>query len=586
MSEYDSGWLAVQSGTTTTNHTSPASSYISSVSCRFKGKSYYYWSDDSGEYSESFGVVSINGTKTCGIDNFCAATAFVSGDIDYTIYPVLGESDPTTITVTLYDSNGTSVLDTDIYTNITSGYSGSFSMAATYIGTTKYVGFTKNTGELWSAVVSADAVYGEQFEIKTSTPTAMCNGTSVTYSGTLDNGVSTSWLTCPATFITDDGVANAITYAIQGSLESYFELKYTYTITVPVSEWTVYGETDDYTSYEVFSGGYATTLMSGTWPTVSGLVFGDGSIILEFATTVGTTVPATTWTVNQDIFWFDIDYDDDKIGTVIQSRGTKLAGGTMYSLISDWATALTLAATVDTFLIRDVEAGATMVYTMTVVPTADTDVFIISPNTSRKETITILSAGKNATGYWYGIDGTTTYAHGIFEEMLGADDAKWYFTGAAADVTGWYSTMVTQYGAPDGGTKELDPRWPVKVGSEVIYMYRMSASDSTSLTFKSATDPYRGEYGVGYAHAIGATAFCVPTVGEYAKSNTMYNTYGPAEVYTSPLGIVDGHTLDLLAYNGLMNSTTAATTAVGKMPGHMLPATIGLGDWVNISYEE
>jgi hypothetical protein len=143
--------------------------------------------------------------------------------------------------------------------------------------------------------------------------------------------------------------------------------------------------------------------------------------------------------------------------------------------------------------------------------------------------------------------------------------------------------MVAQYEAPVASA--LDPPWPVKVGSEIIYMYAMTASDSTHLTLRGASAPYRGQYDVAYAHATGAKAFCVPTVGQYPKSGSMYDAYGPAEVTINPLSVVDTHTLDLYCYNGLMNSTTSGTTAKGMMPVFMFPATLGIGDWVNIVHD-
>jgi len=48
--------------------------------------------------------------------------------------------------------------------------------------------------------------------------------------------------------------------------------------------------------------------MAGTWPTVSGLDYGAGSIILEFKESIGTNT-GITWVANDDIFEFDYDYD-------------------------------------------------------------------------------------------------------------------------------------------------------------------------------------------------------------------------------------------------------------------------------------
>jgi hypothetical protein len=430
--------------------------------------------------------------------------------------------------------------------------------------------------------------WDEYSYLSTSTPTVTANDNNITYLGSIPNGTWTSWISCPASFLI--GGSNSLSFSIQGSLKAYFQFAYDYIIPTPIDGWTEYGELADFRSYEALQNGYATTLMSGTWATISGLNYGNGSIVLEFKENIGNET-GVTWVVNDDIFGFDYDYDTSKLATVIQSKGSKVSGPLMYTIMSDWATALTLSASVDTFLKESVAAGATRFYAMSALPTADTDVFFLSPNTSRRECVTVINSWSDATGIAYGVTaegggGAFASAHYLLEECVGASDAKWYFTAdSAADLTSWYSTMVAQYGAPDGAAKELDPYWPIKVGSEIVYMYRVSASDSTSITFRGATSIYRGQYDIAYSHSTGAKAFCVPTVGLYAKDGSMYDTYGTSEVTINPLSVVDTDTLDTYCYNGLMNSTTSGTTARGIIPAALFPATIGIGDWVYIAHE-
>lgn len=574
MATYTSGIIHVESGITYATETTPNDSYVSSAYIQFQGISDFTYGD-SGEWDRDFGVFSLPSTRTCNIDDFCPATEFVSGYLSYGFWTFDTAAD---ITVKLIDSDGESVLDTNFYDD-TTGDSGSFTMYATYINTTKYVSFTKDGSSPFMGSLTGHAVYYyEEETLKTGTPVVTCNGNNVTYAGELSDGEWTSWLVCPTGFILGDGAVNTMTFNIQGTEEANFRYKYNYTLPSTIEGWVVYGDTDDYTSYEVFPGGYATTLMSGTWPTITGLDYGAGSLVLEFKENVGETSPVATLNVEDDFITFDYDFEVERVGSVIQSRGTKLVGGTIYSIYSDWATTLSLSATVDTFLIANVESNTSSLWVMTQLPTTDTATYIIAPNTQNMEYATIIASGVDSTGQWYKMSATLQHDHGMFEEVLAAGNAKWVFEGTSADITSWYNTMVSQYGAPE--TTILDPYWPLRIGSEVIYMYSMPSSTSTSLTFRSATEPHRGEYGVGCAHNAGVLAFCVPTLGLYPIATSIYSEYGPAEVYISPLSVVDGNTLDDLTRNCFMNSTTSATSAMGTISIFEMPATLKVGDWI------
>lgn len=611
MSDYYSPASTVQSGTTHWYHATPTGgAVISNIYFRFKGISSYDYVNPTNYVYTAHEHAAVDGagcsktftldfTSSCGSEDTHlggTVTLNYANTTDYYHSIYFQSTNYDYVHIYLYDSDGVTELEYDYYANAKIGPARdgyfppitiSYNIPATYIGTTKYLKF-RSTGNLpysdpysYSGTVTATVSYddlGEQYY--TNNPAAWCNGTSVSVTGRVGNNVWSSWVSAPATFFVGDTTED-ITFVIGSALTATCEFKYTYILPKPITAYVIYDEVDDFTSYEVSQAGYATTLMSGTWPTISGLNYGNGSIILEFKPHVGVTSPATAWRINSNIFKFEYDYEPDKIGTVIVSRSTKLAGGTMNALISDWATQLTLSATVDTFLLKDVTGGATdLFYTLTDLATLNTPNYILSPNTGASESVVIVHAGNNATGRWFKVDSTITKNHSKFEEVVGSGNSTWYFTGSVSDVTAWYAAMVTQWEAPDPSTKELDPEWPVKVGSEIVYMYSIPASTTTSLTLKGATWPYRGQYGIAYSHHIGATAYCVPTVGQFASDNTMYKAYGPAEAYVSPLNIVEGHMLDLMAYNGLMNSTTAGTTARGVMPFTFLPASIGVGDWV------
>lgn len=429
-----------------------------------------------------------------------------------------------------------------------------------------------------------------QTALFTGPATTTCNGTSACYNGTLAPDVWSSWITLPATFITGNGGSNDITYDIGGNLYAGVQLKFNYVITATVEDYEVIDIGDSYTEYDVSESGYATTTCNATgWPTTT-LEYGNGSIVLEFTENLGVTVPATTWTANHDIFWFTDDYEPNKIGTVVQSRGTKFAGGTMYSLMSDWATVcrVYLSSYVwDTYTKRSESAGATLIYTLTTVPTSGYYTYttkILSPGKSNQETVVITHTGSDATGRYYWVQTPLTYAHEAYEEVL-SESAQWTVIPDpdSGTLTAWVSSMSAIYGAPDG-SGNVSPSWPVLFGNEIVNINNVTQFSETKIWLTA--DSGRGTNGLAYSHYNGCPVYCVPTVGQYAKSDSMYAAYGVGEVYLNPLGIVDNNTLDIYCYNALMNSTGNATNARGSIPACNLPATISIGDWVNIQMSE
>ena len=596
MTEYLSATFWAASGTTTTSYTAPAGSSYSDLYVRFMGATAVTTSDTTQRtatsgYTESMSAKS-NTVTLPAVDSgetLLAATIYM-----YVKNPDTNAAAHTLNNCYLYINNLTETYDDKNY-DLDVGESHTYSYDITedyddYEGKlaniySSWIYQTEPRGQsVWCTLTYQDALF-------TGPATTTCNGTSACYNGTLDEGTWSGWIALPSTFITGDGESNDITYEIGGNLYAGVQLKFNYITTATVEDYVIIDSGDSYTEYDTGAYGYATTTCNATgWPTTT-LEYGNGSIVLEFTENLGVTVPATTWTTNQDIFWFTTDYEPNKIGTVVQSRGTKFSGGTMYSLMSDWATNVFLyegTKQMDTYLARDAAAGETTIYTVT--QTSSTNIWLdsavkimIAPGKNNQEVATIIAKGGSLPdGVYFTLQDALTYDHYAYEEMINLDGA-WKIYGAAT--TAWYNTMVSQYGEPSGGTGSVDPAWPVLFGNEIIYIGNVVIGvDCLWINHDSSNE--RGSSGIAYSHYSGCPVYCVPTVGVYPKSDSMYAAYGVGEVYLNPLGIVDNNTLDIYCYNALMNSTGNATNARGSIPACNLPATVSIGDWVNIQMSE
>ena len=592
MTEYLSATFWAASGTTTTSYTAPASSSYSDLYVRFMGATAVTTSDPTQRtatsgYTESMSAKS--NTVTLPVvdsgETLLAATIYM-----YVKNPDTNAAAHTLNNCYLYINNLKETYDDTNYDldvgeshtysyDITEDYDDYEGKLANILSTWIYQ--TEPIGQsVWCTLTYQDALF-------TGPATTTCNGTSACYNGTLDEGTWSGWIALPSTFITGDGESNDITYEIGGNLYAGVQLKFNYITTATVEDYVIIDSGDSYTEYDTGAYGYATTTCNATgWPTTT-LEYGNGSIVLEFTENLGVTVPATTWTTNQDIFWFTTDYEPNKIGTVVQSRGTKFSGGTMYSLMSDWATVVRVyspSQMSDTYTIRSEAAGATLIYTITDVPTTGYTTKILSPGKSNQETIVITHGGTDATGQFYWVQDALTYAHEAYEEVL-SESMQWvvYPDPDSGTLAAWVGAMSAIYGAPDGGGN-VSPSWPVLFGNEIININNVTQFSETKIWLTA--DAGRGTSGIAYAHCNGDIVYCVPTVGAYPKSDSMYAAYGVGEVYMNPLGIVDNNTLDIYCYNALMNSTGNATNARGSIPACNLPATVSIGDWVNIQMSE
>jgi len=592
MTEYLSATFWAASGTTTTSYTAPASSSYSDLYVRFMGATAVTTSDTTQRTATSGYTESMSAKS-----NTVTLPAVDSGEtlLAATIYMYVKNPDTNAAAHTLNNCylyiNNLNETDDDTNYDLDVGESHTYSYDITedyddYEGKlaniySSWIYQTEPRGQsVWCTLTYQDALF-------TGPATTTCNGTSACYNGTLDEGTWSGWIALPSTFITGDGESNDITYEIGGNLYAGVQLKFNYITTATVEDYVIIDSGDSYTEYDTGAYGYATTTCNATgWPTTT-LEYGNGSIVLEFTENLGVTVPATTWTTNQDIFWFTTDYEPNKIGTVVQSRGTKFSGGTMYSLMSDWATNVFLyegTKQMDTYLARDAAAGETTIYTVT--QTSSTNIWfdsavkiMIAPGKNNQEVATIIAKGGSLPdGVYFTLQDALTYDHYAYEEMINLNGA-WKIYGAAT--TAWYNTMVSQYGEPSGGMGSVDPAWPVLFGNEIIYIGNVAIGvDCLWINHDSSNE--RGSSGIAYSHYSGCPVYCVPTVGVYPKSDSMYAAYGVGEVYLNPLGIVDNNTLDIYCYNALMNSTGNATNARGSIPACNLPATVSIGDWVNI----
>src|SRR5690606_30351098 len=367
MVEYSPASFWIASGTTTTNYVSPASSVYSDMYVRFMGATAVLTGSETQRtattspktgYSGDSNLLTIPSLNTG--ETFVAATIYM--DVKN---PNAGEVTIDSVMLDIpWDSSSAHWYSlSDRALGAGENYTYSHTLSESELGSSADFGvflkvLANRTLTIWCTLTYQSALF-------TGPATTTCNGTSACYNGTLSPDEWSGWITLPATFITGDNTSNDITYEVGGNLYAAAQFKFNYTISATVEDWEVPGTTESYTGYDTGEYGYATTTCNATgWPTTT-LEYGNGSIVLEFTTNLGVTVPATTWTANKDIFWFTDDYDPNKIGTVVQSRGTKFSGGTMYSLISDWATAFALYGggdnrPCDTYLSQSADAGATL----------------------------------------------------------------------------------------------------------------------------------------------------------------------------------------------------------------------------------
>lgn len=315
--------------------------------------------------------------------------------------------------------------------------------------------------------------------------------------------------------------------------------------------------------------------------TLGAINYGDGGLTLEFVENIGTDT-GLTWTIDTDVFRADVNQDYSRIASIMRGKGTKLCTGTVYSYIADNTYALTVSTIGDTFLRTAATAGADKIYVYdnTHFGTAygyGSNFSLVVGHNDTQEILEISATGANGecTILPHGV---TSYAHPVLEDVM--NQGCFYATGSAENVDNFITALMAIH---------LPYHLQVFVGSEVIILNTDSGTsyvklnDNTVKLFMETL--YRDDsYGYAYPHAPGAPVFPNLYLGyPVANPDSLVAQYGHREAYVNPVGIFDGDAMDKLCYNSLMSGTPNGTWGRVMMPASLLPATVGIGDWVNIA---
>lgn len=317
---------------------------------------------------------------------------------------------------------------------------------------------------------------------------------------------------------------------------------------------------------------YATTLGS--------IDYGDGDFVLEFATNIGVDT-GLTWTIDTDVFRADVNTDYSRVGSLIRGKGTKLCTGTIYSYLSDNTYTLNVATIGDTYLRSAATEGAETIYVFdnTRFGTSygyGTNKLLSLDHGDDQEYVEVTATGANGECT---LDNPTAHAHTAYTDVM--DLGCFYATSDADTVTAFLALVDAQPGA--GTTNN------VFVGSEYVPLSATNGNGYSKLTdtvvkFFPLDTARKDEYNYSYPHAPDTpvnpnTHLAYPV----SDPNSLVALYGVREAYVNPVGIVDGDTMDKLCWNVLQSGTPNATWGRVMMPATLFPATIEIGDWVNIA---
>lgn len=312
--------------------------------------------------------------------------------------------------------------------------------------------------------------------------------------------------------------------------------------------------------------------------TLTATSYGSGGFTLEFATEFG-TYTGLTWTIDEDVFRADVNTDYSRIASIVKGRGTKICNGDAFSYLSDNTYPLTVSTIGDTFLRSAATAGADTIYVWdnTNFGTAwgETNFVLVVGHGDTQEVLEISATGANGECT---IDGVTANAHSQYAEVR--NRGCFYATGTETEVDNFLAALESIRGVSSMNCF---------IGSEYIELNVDSGTTYTELTDTTLRlfmeTNYRDDsYGYSYPHAPGAMVIPNLYLGYPAPNpNSLYALYGSREAYVNPVGIVDNDALDKLCYNSLMSGTPNATWGRCIMPATLLPATVGIYDWVNIA---
>lgn len=317
--------------------------------------------------------------------------------------------------------------------------------------------------------------------------------------------------------------------------------------------------------------------------TLGNINYGDGGLTLEFVENIG-TYTGLTWTINKDVFFADVNQDYSRIASVIRGKGSKLCGGAVYSYIADNTYSLTVSTIGDTFLRAAATAGANKIYVYdnTHFGTAygyGSNFSLIVGHGETQEWLEISATGANGecTILPYG---TTSYAHSVLEDVM--NQGCFYATGSKEEVDNFMLALENTW---------MGYNWQnlsVFIGSEIVYLNcdngtpYVRLNDNTVKMFMETL--WRDDsYGYAYPHAPGAPVVAAVYFGGGLQNpDSLMARYGYRDAHVNPVGIVDPDSLDKLCYNSLMSGTANGTWGKVMMPATLLPATVDIGDWVNI----
>ena len=356
----------------------------------------------------------------------------------------------------------------------------------------------------------------------------------------------------------------------------------TYEITAPSTGWDSTSTIDDYSSYLKACNVYATTLSTPN--------YGTGNIIIDFATYLGNTTPATTWRIDRDIFRADINEDTTRLATVVKSKGIGLCSATMVSDMSDYATHLTVA-TLDAFLNCPAAAGVDTLYVTSTTcfgtqwGLAAGHRYVQVGTGASAEKLEIDSMGAVATSPWIHLHtpASTEIAHYAYTPVLNI--GSFNCTGASIDIDNFISDVTSQSASYQHKS--------VMIGSEVVRLndqvaygthswYERIDDTTVKLYAYSDTRP-DSNYGYTYPHTKDSLIFSNSWyLIQRAPATSQFKQYGLLDAHISDLGVVDNDTLDKLCWGVLGNGTTNLNWGQFIMPAVSFPTSVDIGDWVSI----
>lgn len=347
----------------------------------------------------------------------------------------------------------------------------------------------------------------------------------------------------------------------------------TYLITYTPTEWLT--ATPTIFTFNTECGKNATTL--------GNINYGDGGLTLEFVENIG-TYTGLTWTINKDVFFADVNQDYSRIASITRGKGTKLCGGQIYTYIADSTYALTVSTIGDTFLREAATAGADKIYVYDNTHFGTTygsgSYFeLVIGHGDTQELLTIVATGPNGECALQS-GRTTAYAHSKFTEVM--NKGCFYATGSKEEVDKFMDALAYF------GNMCNWLNMPVIIGTEIIQLQTtvgtpyVRLNDNTVKLF--ITNNYRDDSTTtAYPHAPGAPVIVADHFCDGLwNPNSLIARYGARDAHVNPVGIVDPDSMDKLCYNSLMSGTANGTWGKVMMPATLLPATVDIGDWVNI----